>query len=211
MNKGEATPQHRLRYMRVDDIEQVVAIDAISFDPPWTAESYDFEVRRSACSYMVVLEERTPIDTPSLWQNLNAQLRGDEVAMQSVVVGYGGLWKIQEEAHISTIATHPSWRKRGYGEVLLVGMMQRSYQLGARYIVLEVRVSNTVAQALYRKFGFEVTRIKPNYYHSNKEDAYEMRFDFGAHLALDALYEDVRARVSFEDVYSRTAHPRLGS
>ena len=38
-------------------------------------------------------------------------------------------------------------------------------------ITLEVRASNTVAQNLYRKYGFKMGGIRKEYYSDNKEDA----------------------------------------
>ena len=84
------------------------------------------------------------------------------------ILGYGGLWKIEGEAHISTIAIHPANRGLGYGEILLAGMFGKALQLNAEFIVLEVRVSNSVAQALYKKYGFNRVARKKNYYRSRQ-------------------------------------------
>jgi ribosomal-protein-alanine N-acetyltransferase len=143
---ASSTPLERhLRYMQMGDINDVVKIDQASFDPAWTSASYEFEINRSPCSYMIVLEERQPIHEPNMWQIVSARLRQSE-PMQRMIVGYGGLWKIQEESHISTVASHPDKRGFGYGEILLAGMIRRALFLGAEYMVLEVRVSNHVAQ-----------------------------------------------------------------
>src|SRR5690606_20053697 len=99
------------------------------------------------------------------------------VRPRGLVVGYGGLWYIAGEGHISTIATHPDHRGLGYGEILLAAMIQRAITLQAEYIVLEVRVTNTIAQNLYRKYEFEIFGTKPNYYRLDNEDAYDMRLD----------------------------------
>ena len=108
-------------------------------------------------------------------------------------VGAGGLWNIMDEAHISTIAAHPEFRGRGYGEIVLAGMIRRAMRLDAEYVVLEVRVSNYVAQSLYQKYGFQTVMTKPKYYHSDNEDAYEMR------LNLDHRYY----RTRFEERFAR--------
>ena len=129
---------------------------------------------------------------------------------RSVVVGYGGLWKIEGEAHISTIAIHPDHRRRGFGEILLAGMFGKALRLNAKYIVLEVRVSNEAAQRLYRKYGFARHGRKRNYYRSNREDAYDMRvsLDAAVRRRFDQLYRELRERHGFRDEYSRRAHPR---
>lgn len=199
-----------LRYMRTADIGQVVAIDNVSFDPPWSARSYDYEINESLCSHMVVLEyKETARAQPSRWRRwLGLGSAGSE---SGLIVGYGGLWQITDEAHISTIATHPGWRGRGYGEILLAGMVRRAYTLGAAYIVLEVRVSNYVAQSLYHKYEFVIIGVKERYYRNNNEDAYDMRLDLtdaGIRARFEARLAALRQRQPFDDQYSDAAPVR---
>jgi ribosomal-protein-alanine N-acetyltransferase len=87
------------------------------------------------------------------------------------IVGYAGLWQMVDEAHVTTIATHPSFRGRGVGELLLLGLIERAFDIGARWMTLEVRVSNTVAQNLYRKYTFKEMGLRRRYYSDNGEDA----------------------------------------
>lgn len=196
-----------LRYMQMQDIEQVAAIDAASFDPPWPARSYAYEISESTYSYMATLElEGAP--SGAGWRGLLGRLRRP----QRLVVGYGGLWNVADEAHISTIATHPDYRGRYYGEILLAGMVRRALALQAAYVVLEVRMSNRVAQSLYAKYGFRTCAVKSNYYRNNNEDAYDMRImldDADAVARLHALYDDIRRRTRFVDLYSDYARPEL--
>lgn len=170
-----------LRYMRNSDLDEVVAIDEVSFDPPWTRSSYSYEISRASYSHMLVLEGINPTASPHTggwWRWLpvwKAQPAPQQA--QAQVLGYGGLWKIADEGHISTIASHPQWRGYGYGEILLAAMIRRSIILEAAYIVLEVRVSNRRAQNLYQKYAFHTVGVKKNYYRSNNEDAYDMRLE----------------------------------
>ena len=207
-----------LRYMRVDDIHHVTAIDRLCFQPPWSKESYAFEINESRISHMVVLESQTD-SAPTMetyedgWlQRLSVWLRQDAPAVVATgtIVGYGGLWKIDGEAHISTIATHPAHRGRGYGELLLAGLFRKALRLGAEYLVLEVRVSNAVAQNLYQKYGFSRYGRKRNYYRSDKEDAYDMRvqLDRGARQRLEGHYLGLVEESHFRDFYSSVKHPR---
>jgi ribosomal-protein-alanine N-acetyltransferase len=105
-----------------------------------------------------------------------------------------------DEAHVSTIASHRDWRRRGIGELLLVSMIDRVTEIGANYVTLEVRVSNLAAQALYRKYGFEVTGERRRYYSDNGEDALIMSTqsltlaDFQRHI--QELKSDLFARLS---------------
>ncbi len=180
-----------LRYMRLGDIPEVAVIDQHSFDPAWTARSYQFEIGESTYSFMVVLEYEDAKIAPG-WRRLVPGLNGSHTDDRRIV-GYGGLWNIMDEAHVSTIATHPEYRGRGWGEIVLAGMIGRALQLQAEYMVLEVRVSNVVAQSLYLKYGFKTIGTKPKYYHNNNEDAFDMR------LNLDHRYY----RAHFEERYAK--------
>ena len=82
-----------------------------------------------------------------------------------------------DEAHITTIATHPNARRRGLGEFMLVSLLDIGYQIGARWMTLEVRVTNEPAKALYHKYGFKIVSTRPRYYTDNNEDAYIMWTD----------------------------------
>ncbi len=207
-----------LRYMRLADIRQVAAIDVICFEPPWSCESYTFEINESRVSHMVVLDQQTdqtlPLPRPpqSLRARLRQRLLGDAQALYSRgdILGYGGLWKIDGEAHISTIAIHPANRGLGYGEILLAGMFGKALQLSAEYIVLEVRVSNAVAQRLYQKYGFSRVARKKNYYRSDNEDAWDMRvaLDRDTRHRFFQLYEKLRMQHGFSDGYSHASRPR---
>ncbi len=207
-----------LRYMRADDIREVSRIDRLCFEPPWSRDSYAFEIKESKISHMVVLEEQaSPIPalppTDDGWmRRLSGWMRQDSpaIAKSSLIVGYGGLWKIDGEAHVSTIATHPEQRGRGYGEILLAGMFRKALRLKAEYLVLEVRVSNAVAQNLYRKYGFSRHGRKRNYYRSDKEDAYDMRvsLDSSVRQHFGQLYQQLQQSRGFHDAYSVARHPR---
>lgn len=202
-----------LRYMTVRDIDQVCVIDEASFRPAWPAHSYRHEINESLISFMVVLETVQRVMV-SGWRAWLKRWQGDPTTavLQPVIVGYGGLWKVEQEAHISTIASHPDHRGKKYGELLLVAMLKRAIMLGAGYVVLEVRVSNAIAQALYRKYGFEIHGVKKNYYHHDREDAYDMRLDLSPQTIalIDARYQALLQSHPFDDHYSQVLHPRLG-
>jgi ribosomal-protein-alanine N-acetyltransferase len=90
------------------------------------------------------------------------------------IVGYAGLWLMVDEAHVTTIGVHPDHRGHGAGELLFNGLIDVAWQMQASRMTLEVRVSNTGAQALYRKYGLEIAGLRRRYYSDNGEDAYIM-------------------------------------
>ena len=97
-----------------------------------------------------------------------------------------------------------------FGEILLAGVVGKAMLLNADYVVLEVRVSNLVAQSLYQKFGFRTVGRKRNYYRSDREDAFDMRLtlDRETRLHFKQLYEVLMQSHNFSDAYSRANHPR---
>lgn len=180
-------PKLLLRYMSAADLPEVMEIDRLSFEIPWSEKSYRYEMYESEQSFMVVLEWYQERKATRLQKLLHIQPYAERR-----VVGYGGMWFISGEAHISSIAVHPRGRGRGWGEILLAGMIRRGLMLNAEEVALEVRVSNYRAQNLYRKYEFKTVEIKPRYYRNNNEDAYDMR--------MDALDEAVCSR--FEERYA---------
>src|SRR6476659_6365454 len=74
--------------------------------------------------------------------------------------GYAGLWLMVDEAHVTTIGVHPDHRGQGAGELLFLGLADIARQMRAFRMTLEVRVSNSGAQALYRKYGLENAGVR---------------------------------------------------
>ena len=93
------------------------------------------------------------------------------------IIGFAGLWLMVDEAHITTIAMHPDYRRRGLGEFLLVSLIEIAYNINARWVTLEVRVTNRNAQNLYHKYGFREAGLRHRYYSDNQEDALIMWTD----------------------------------
>lgn len=136
--------------MRAEDIGRVLEIEQVSFPTPWPRDAYTHELRenRLAC-YLVA-------------------------RITSEIVGYTGMWVILDEAHVTTIAVDPRYRRQHIGERLLVALLDEAMRRGARWVTLEVRKSNYGAQALYRKYGFKEIGIRRGYYSDNREDAIVM-------------------------------------
>ena len=86
------------------------------------------------------------------------------------VVGFGCLWAILEEAHITTLAIHPHYHRRHLGQLLLVLLLRSAHQRRLTHATLEVRASNQQALNLYQKFGFRTAGRRKRYY-SDGEDA----------------------------------------
>lgn len=142
-----------IRKMTMQDLEQVVAIDQVSFSLPWPARSFQFELMDNAASRCWVVD-----------------LDGRVIAM---LVG----WFIVDELHVATIATHPEFRGQGIGKSLLLHALHSAKDEGAIKSFLEVRESNEIAQKIYRNFGFVEDGRRAGYYKDNGEDAILMSLD----------------------------------
>jgi len=87
------------------------------------------------------------------------------------LVGYAGTWNIIDEAHITTIAVKPEYKRKHIGEALMVKILQDCYESKIKYLTLEVRTSNIQAIELYKKYGFASLGTRKGYYQDNDEDA----------------------------------------
>lgn len=156
----------RLGPMQLADVPQVVVIDRMSFPLPWTADSYRHELTQNANAHFLVAHLLAqPQERAAWWAFWRPEPAGRKI------VGYIGFWYVMDEAHVSTLAVHPDYRRQKIGERLLVAMLRHAGSLGAKLATLEVRASNLAAQRLYRKYGFEEAGRRKGYYRDNGEDA----------------------------------------
>lgn len=139
--------------MTVADIPDVHEIERSSFPVPWPAYAF-----------------RQELEMNRLARYLLVKAGGETVA-------YGGIWLMVDEAHVTTFAVLPSWRRQGIGGLLMVEIMRVAHDVGASVATLEVRLSNIAARALYARFGFRPVGLRPRYYSDNGEDALIMTTD----------------------------------
>lgn len=189
--------------MRLEHIPAVSAIEQRCFSQPWPPNAYRKEVQTNRMAHYFVArrldDERSrepvavsravatvPVNgSEGILGRLSRLLRGAHEAPSATataaelgsIVGYGGLWLMTDEAHITTIAVDPDYQGNGLGELLLLGLIDRARQIGARWLTLEVRASNEVAQALYRKYTFKEMGVRRRYYSDDGEDALVMWTD----------------------------------
>ena len=88
-----------------------------------------------------------------------------------VICGYGGMWLLFEEAHVTNVAIMPEYRGQGRGKRLMLAMMRHAYKRGAEKMTLEVREGNTVAQHLYATLDFQQNGFRQGYYSDTGEGA----------------------------------------
>ncbi|MBO9599144.1 MAG: ribosomal protein S18-alanine N-acetyltransferase, partial [Cohnella sp.] len=128
------------RSMTLADIGSIVEIERESFTAPWSEEAFRNELQNNMFAKYMVMER------------------------DGRILGYGGMWMIVDEAHVTNIAVREAYRGQGLGKRLLQELMRTAHWLGALRMTLEVRVTNEIAKSLYQRMGFYASGIRPNYY-----------------------------------------------
>lgn len=136
-----------IRRMEMRDLDDIEIVEKHSFTTPWSRDSFINEIQTNVFARYLVVES------------------------EGRVIGYGGMWLVVDEAHITNIAIHPDFRGHGLGEKLMRALMLVAFESGAAHMTLEVRRSNLPAQRLYEKLTFKAEGIRPGYYTDNGEDA----------------------------------------
>jgi ribosomal-protein-alanine N-acetyltransferase len=174
--------------MREEDLPQVLDIDHEAFSTQWPPVTYATlkqELRNRMAYYVVLCHGQAvppapPSHTPPGFRqrlmNLFSRAGNRSVPAAATfrldnIIGFAGIWKIYDEAHIISIAVRKECRRQGLGELLLIAVNHMALLLEARVVTLEVRVSNKEAQALYVKYGFRTAGVRHRYYSDNNEDA----------------------------------------
>ena len=133
--------------MTKEDAGALEALDKLCFSVPWSEKSFIEEVENPLATYFVAKENNE-------------------------IIGYGGIWQVQDEGQITNIAVHPKMRKKGIASAILEKLIDEAKS--SERIVLEVRESNIAAICLYEKYGFKNCGIRKNFYHSPTENGIVM-------------------------------------
>jgi ribosomal-protein-alanine N-acetyltransferase len=188
----------RIEAMRVEDIPAVHEVERASFPVPWPSYAFRQELESNRLARYLV------------------------VRVDGGIVAYAGIWLMVDEAHVTTFAVLPEWRRRGIGDRLLLAVLDLALDVGADTATLEVRLSNVGARRLYEKFGFRPVGLRPRYYSDNNEDALIMtterlassgmreRLD-GLRGSLDERTRDVTGMAPEADTGSRDTAARTAA
>jgi len=136
-----------LKYLPLqsEHLDAILEIENQSFPKPWSRGMFERELSLPISNFFTVY-------------------RGD------VIIGYGGFWRVEDEAHLINIAVHPKYRTKGYGRKILDFLTSVMTKQGLKKILLEVRKNNQMALGLYGSFGFKTIGLREKYY-DNVEDA----------------------------------------
>lgn len=190
---------YALRAMTEEDIPQVKVIDRDAFPTTWPPPAFKRELKNNNLAYYLVAwdtdrghEEWTTetgiaaeasdgaSDAPGsrMAGAVRRFLRRPEEEAfeptEELLVGYVGIWTVLEEGHIVSVGVRNSHRGLGIGELLFIGSIEQCLLLSCTRMTLEVRVSNEVAQNLYKKYDFRITGRRKGYYTDDGEDAFIM-------------------------------------
>lgn len=135
-----------IELMTAQDIDGVFEVEKSCFEDYWSKESFKKELTNNVARYLV------------------AKIDGK-------IVGYVGIWLVLDEGHITNVAVHKEYRGKKIGDKLVQALVELCKDNNIESMTLEVRVSNIVAQNLYKKYGFKMAGIRKEYYSDNKEDA----------------------------------------
>ena len=138
------------RLMTLEDAKEVHHIEEAVFATPWTLEAFELEMTKNTQATYIVAEK------------------------EGQLIGFCGMWIVLDESQITNVAVMPEGRGQGIGEQLMREALRIAEERGCVVMSLEVRVTNDVAQNLYRKLGFQAGGIRKKYYTDNQEDALVM-------------------------------------
>lgn len=154
MSKSEAE-QGRVHFcpLGIADLDAILAIEEAVYSHPWTRGNFldSFYSNHQACG-----------------------LRDD----QGALIAYFFVMPVLDEMHLLTIAVAAHKQRQGCAKLLLQRMVQQAHEQQFTSVLLEVRVSNTRAIAVYREFGFDEIGRRKAYYpaeQGRREDAIVMR------------------------------------
>lgn len=146
---GETAQTILIREAQEADVEPIYEIGKLCFSDAWRKETVANDMEGFQSQYFVAEKE-------------------------GQVVGYGCFWFVADEGQLVNIGVHPAQRRQGIGEAILTRGLAEAKKRGMKTLFLEVRVSNTSAQAMYEKFGFKNLGVRKKVYELPIEDGYVM-------------------------------------
>ncbi len=154
--------------LEVKHIHDLVTLEQACFSTPWGQEQYKAAFAQKS---FVAFGLRLIDENESVEQGPMASPCGEGGELSAPLVAYISLYHTLDEMEILNIAVSVQHRRCGYGEKILSAALQKAQTLGVVRILLEVRVGNVPARALYEKAGFVPVGLRKKYYADTGEDA----------------------------------------
>lgn len=134
-----------------DMLDDILALENEAFTCPWSAQSF-----------------REAFEA----ENITIYAAQTE---DGILCGFACLMVIDFEAELLNIAVSNAYRRQGIADALMNRLLNDAAQKHVTDVFLEVRLTNTPAQELYQKHGFEILGTRKKYYTNPTEDAVIMR------------------------------------
>ncbi len=197
--------------MTMADVPRVIEIERLASPSTWPPSAYRKELQDNRWAHYIVLRDKKiaedhlalasqETEKPRRLFPLSLLPGRQSVTLPSPslssILGFAGLWLMVDEAHITTIAMHPGYRRLGLGELMLSSLIDIAYSIGAKWVTLEVRITNYNAQNLYRKYGFHEAGVRHRYYSDNNEDALIMWTDEINSTAYKQKFQELKAALA---------------
>lgn len=136
-----------VRRMEESDLDRIMEVEKSCFTTPWSRNSFHLEITKNQLAQYFVAE------------------------LDGIVAGYGGMWLILDECHITNIAVDKEYRRLGIGKKILEELIRLCENREITAMTLEVREDNQAAKQLYKSYGFVENGRRINYYHDVGKDA----------------------------------------
>jgi [ribosomal protein S18]-alanine N-acetyltransferase len=142
-----STPEPVMRPMREVDLTEVLVVERLAYEYPWTLSIF--------------------------WDCLRIGYQCYVYQVPTGFIGHGVMSVAVGECHLLNICIHPDYQRRGLGRSMVETLLTLARGRKARMALLEVRVSNTAAYRLYTGLGFDEIGVRKNYYpvRTGREDA----------------------------------------
>ncbi len=210
---GQSVLPYALRPMEEGDLDQVSAMEREAFPTLWPPTTYRRELKNRMAEYSVCVrdDEFVTIQPAPGKKGLLGLFGRRNKPQQSVerqlLVGFVGVWYMAGEAHIVSVAVREAYKRKGLGELLVIGAIEMAMRRDCQVVTLEARVSNDPAIALYRKYGFNEVGLRRRYYSDNGEDAIIMTTDKLTSPEYEKLFDD--RSDAFDERYGETVREYL--
>ena len=161
----------KIQKMAIENIDDILAVEELCYgEHHWSYESFVSEINNNISSYYCAV-------------------------IDGKCIGYMGIWKIVDEAHVTNLSVHPDFQNQKIAHRLLLNSIEECYKNKIKFITLEVRASNEKAIHLYEKFGFKSLGLRKKYYQDNNEDALIMWSENIFDKKYKTLYDNIKKEI----------------
>lgn len=130
-------------------ISELVSFSALFFDEKWSESSFSNEIKKSNSAIFCAFFDKK-------------------------IVGVACIENQFGDGYLHNIAVADDYRRQGIAKKLMDKCCDFLQSKGVDKIFLEVRKSNSNAQNLYKKCGFDTVCVRKGFYANPTEDAYSM-------------------------------------